>query len=156
MSAFDERGKTKSVFDKLAESYRPPEHLQSAEGRRLAGEFMYWLEQNVGSGEMAGLRKTFDSQGLSTTFNAWVKTGDEFAAPPLRIDDIYHLLGREKVEDMARNAAIESPDNAAWLLTRIIPWTVITFTPRHEIPSDSVMKTGLGSFRRKLQAHAKF
>jgi uncharacterized protein YidB (DUF937 family) len=100
---------------------------------------------------MAGLKKKFDDRGLSATFNAWVQTGDEFAAPLLRTEDVYGLLGPENVGKMSQNAAIDSPEKAAWLLTQIIPWAVTTFTPRHEFPSDAVMRIGLDSFRRSLR-----
>ena len=146
-----EKPAAKSVFDELAGSYQPPAHLRSADGRRVTAAFLYWLERHVGEGEMAGLKKRFDEQGLSATFNAWVRTGTGFAAPLLETEDVYALLGSENVGKMAKDAGIDSPERAAWLLTQIIPWTVTTFTPRHELPSDVVMRIGLDSFRRSLR-----
>jgi uncharacterized protein YidB (DUF937 family) len=82
-------------------------------------------------GDLKQLVNRFESSGLGTKVKSWIGTGENES---LSRDEVTQALGREQVNDLARDAGVE-PDEAADELARDLPDAVDRSTPEGRIPS---------------------
>ena len=92
---------------------------------------------------LAGLVEKFTNAGHGEKAASWVSTQPN---KPLARDEVVETLGREKIEETAREAGI-SHDEAADRLAEAIPKVVDELTPEGKVPEGNVLDDLVGKLK---------
>ena len=93
------------------------------------------------SGGLGGLGQIFEQAGMGGHMKSWVSPGANQRISP---DEVTRAFGRERLDDLARQAGI-SRDEAAGHLTDILPNLVDQMTPGGHMPHGGLSTDDLGS-----------
>ena len=95
-------------------------------------------------GGLSGLVQRFHEKGLGGLVSSWVGTGQNL---PVAADQLEHVLGSERVRELAAQAGIP-PEVASAHLAQLLPMIVDKLTPNGQLPTTgSLLESGLGCSR---------
>ncbi|MFN8580131.1 MAG: YidB family protein [Gemmatimonadaceae bacterium] len=103
------------------------------------------LGLNSGSG-LTSLIQLFQQKGLGDMISKWVSTGPN---PPIAPDQVTHVLGSDKLQQIATQLGV-SPTDAASHVAKVLPSLVDTLTPNGNVPQGDLLSTGLGMLKNML------
>lgn len=109
-------------------------------GNQLMDSFLPMLLKGGAIGGLGGLIGKFTGAGLGSKANSWVGTGEN---EPLDPDEVEHVLGRDQVEKIARDAGVPRAD-AKDGLASIIPGLVDKVSPGGSLPTGDLAKSMQG------------
>ena len=95
-------------------------------------------------GGLSGLVQRFHEKGLGGLVSSWVGTGQNL---PVAADPLEHVLGSERVRELAAQAGIP-PEVASSHLAQLLPMIVDKLTPNGQLPpTGSLFESGLGMLK---------
>ncbi|TRW95248.1 YidB family protein [Candidatus Methylobacter oryzae] len=95
------------------------------------------LEMLEKMGGVDGLVKKFQQSGMGNVASSWVGTGENKSIKP---DQLAHVLGKDQIADLARQADIPESQGAS-VLSQILPAMVDKLTPEGKAPESSNLAT---------------
>jgi uncharacterized protein YidB (DUF937 family) len=83
-------------------------------------------------GGLNGLIQKFQEKGAGDVISSWVGNGENQAISP---DTLHSVLGSDAVSGLAAKIGVD-PQQAAGLLSQVLPHVINTATPQGEVPAD--------------------
>lgn len=112
-----------------------------------AGSLLSSKEGSLGgTGGLAALVKSFDSQGLGDIAQSWISTG---ANKPISAQQIANVIGDGTLQEFAKRANLPAGE-AGGALASLLPVLINQFTPKGELPQSAGLETALGSLLKSL------
>jgi uncharacterized protein YidB (DUF937 family) len=103
----------------------------SSSSNPLAASAMQMINNQPGG--LSGLVQQFHDKGLGGLVSSWVSTGQNL---PISADQIQHVLGSERMKELAAKAGI-SPETVSSHLTQLLPMVIDKLTPNGQLPQAS-------------------
>lgn len=133
-----------SLFDRIASGVAGP----SENGQPGLLDSVMGMINDPARGGISGLVQSFRDKGLGETVSSWIGTGDNQAIAP---EQIQHVLGNEKVQQIAAKLGI-SPENASAGLAGLLPQVIDKLTPTGSLPEGGLLAQGLSWLGQKPAA----
>ena len=89
-------------------------------------------------GGLAALVRSFQNAGLGEQMNSWIGSGQNL---PVSADDLGHVLGTERMSQMAERMGLSTGDLGAQL-SQLLPQAVDRFTPDGQMPEGGLGDLG--------------
>lgn len=89
-------------------------------------------------GGLAALVRSFQNAGLGEQVNSWIGSGQNL---PVSADDLGHVLGTERMSQMAERMGLSTGDLGAQL-SQLLPQAVDRFTPDGQMPEGGLGDLG--------------
>ena len=118
--------------------------MLSSSSNPLAAGVMQMINNQPGG--LSGLIQQFHDKGMGGLVSSWVGTGQTL---PISADQIQHVLGSERVKELAAKAGI-SPDVVSSHLSELLPVLVDKLTPNGQVPqtsTSSLLEDGMGMLK---------
>ncbi|HXP17573.1 MAG TPA: YidB family protein [Terriglobales bacterium] len=118
--------------------------MLSSSSNPLAAGVMQMINNQPGG--LSGLIQQFHDKGMGGLVSSWVGTGQNL---PISADQIQHVLGSERVKELAAKAGI-SPDVVSSHLSELLPVLVDKLTPNGQVPqtsTSSLLEDGMGMLK---------
>ena len=92
---------------------------------------------NKQPGGLNGLIQQFQANGAGDVIKSWVGNGENQA---ISADTLHSVLGSDVVSSLAAKVGVQ-PEQAAGLLSQVLPHIVNTATPQGEVPAGGQLNT---------------
>ncbi len=112
----------------------------------LATNILQMIQNQPGG--LQGIVQSFHDKGLGSVVSSWVSSGQNL---PISSDQIHHVLGSDKVKELAAAAGI-SPDVASSAIAQLLPGIVDKLTPNGQVPEHSNVMDIASSLLKGLTA----
>lgn len=122
------------LLDQLAQQVlgQAVQALTQGQTASLAQTIIGMLTDSKGGG-LDGLVQQFQQQGLGELVASWVGTGQNQPATP---DQITAALGRNRVDEISRQAGVPAADGPS-ILAQLLPVLVDKLTPTGQVPANA-------------------
>lgn len=109
-------------------------------------ESIMGLINNPQTGGLSGLTQVFKDKGLGDAISSWISTGKNL---PVSADQIKHVLGADKIQQISTNAGV-SQEDASKGLASLLPEIIDKLTPDGKLPESDKLAQGLNMLKSKL------